>query len=163
MYHSKKFEVAFEDFAKFESYLREEGLERHLPFAQFRAWKGGKINEIDPRCAKTLIAGPQGESGADRNFNCTLELIAETNPYKERDLKLRLIFRGAPVEGVLVVAFNKTDPAQKIRLRTDKEGRVTLKLEKPGPWLVKAVHMIAAARLVRADWESFWASLTFER
>jgi hypothetical protein len=29
-------------------------------------------------------------------------------------------------------------------------------------WLVKAVHMVAAARFVRADWESFWASLTFE-
>lgn len=164
MYHSKKFEVSFDDFAKFESYLKDEGLERQLSFAQLRAGKGGKINEIYSRCAKTLIAGPQGETAAaERNFHCTLELVAESNPYRTDDLRLRLWYRDAPIEGVLVVAFNKSDPGQKIKVRTDNEGRVALKLTKPGIWLVKAVHMVVAARFIRADWESFWASLTFER
>jgi len=162
IYDSKKFDVAFEEFAKFESYLKDEGLERHVPFAKFRAGSGGKINEVYSRCAKALIAAPNGEAGTDHNFGCALELIAETNPYKQRDVKLRLLFRGAPVEGVLVVAFSKADPTNKIRLRTDKEGRVTLKLPQAGVWLVKAVHMVAAARFVRGDWESFWASVTFE-
>jgi len=29
-------------------------------------------------------------------------------------------------------------------------------------WLVKAVHMIPLPKDGDADWESFWASLTFE-
>jgi hypothetical protein len=28
-------------------------------------------------------------------------------------------------------------------------------------WLVKAVHMVPSPAGVQADWDSFWASLTF--
>ena len=164
IYHSKKFDVTFDDFRKFEDYLKEEGLERQMPLAKARAGSGGKIVEQYMRCAKALIAAPQGEAApADRNFGCTLELVAETNPYRDSDLRLRLLFRKAPVEGVLVVAFNKADPMSKLKARTDKEGRVALKLPTSGVWLVKAVHMVPQARFTRGDWESFWASLTFER
>jgi hypothetical protein len=31
-----------------------------------------------------------------------------------------------------------------------------------GVWLVKAVHMIPAKPGTNADWESYWASLTFD-
>jgi len=163
IYDSKKFEVSFDDFTKFADYLKDEGLERNLIVAKARAGGGGRINEMYSRCAKALIAGPQGDAApANHDFGCALELVAESNPFKERDLRLRLLFRGKPVEGVLIQAFSKADPTSKIRIRTDKEGRVAIKLPKGGVWLVKAVHMIPQARFIRGDWESFWASLTFE-
>ena len=34
-------------------------------------------------------------------------------------------------------------------------------LPRAGAWLIKAVHMIRAPSDAGADWESFWASLTF--
>ena len=40
---------------------------------------------------------------------------------------------------------------------------MTLALPKAGVWLVKSVQMVAAPTGVNADWESLWASLTFER
>lgn len=163
IYDSKKFNITFEDFNKFQDYLKDEGLERHMVVAKARAGNGGKIGEIYSRCAKTLIAGPQGETAnAGHDFHCALELVAESNPYQRRDLKLRLLFKGQPVEGVLVQAFTKADPGNKIRVRTDKDGRVALQLPQGGVWLVKAVHMVPQARFLRGDWESFWASLTFE-
>ena len=165
MYDSRKFDVTFDDFNKFEDYLKEEGLERQLAFARARG--AGKITEMYSRCAKALVAaGPQGESAlADRNFKCALELVAENNPYAMKpggELRLRLLFREQPVEGVLVVAFNKADPATKLKVRTDRDGRVVMPLGRAGVWLVKAVNMIVMPRLQRGDWESFWASLTFE-
>ena len=166
LYDSKKFDVAFDDFNKFRDYLKDEGLDRQLILAQAKYGKGGKILEIYSRCAKALIAGPQADAEApDRNFNCALELIPETNPYRlsgSGEVKLRLLYKNAPVEGVLVVAFNKADPLTKLKLRTDKDGRIAFNLPRPGVWLVKAVHMVVPARLIRGDWESFWASLTFE-
>ena len=39
---------------------------------------------------------------------------------------------------------------------------VLVGLVKGGVWLAKAVHMVVPPRLTRGDWESFWASLTFE-
>ena len=163
LYHSKKFDVTFDDFAKFESYLKDEGLERQMPIAKARAGNGGKIVERYMRCAKALIVAAADGAAVDRNFGCTLELIAESNPVRDADLRVRLLYKNAPVEGVLVVAFNKSEPANKLRARTDKDGRVTMKLPKNGVWLVKAVHMVPQARFIRGDWESFWASLTFER
>ena len=164
LYHSKKFDATFDDFRKFEDYLKEEGLERQIPLAKARAGNGGKIVEQYMRCAKALIAAPQGDtSTADRNFGCPLELIAETNPYRDSDLRVRLLYRNAAVEGVLVVAFSKADPSAKLKARTDRDGRVTMKLPAAGVWLVKAVHMVPQARFIRGDWDSYWASLTFER
>jgi uncharacterized GH25 family protein len=46
--------------------------------------------------------------------------------------------------------------------RSDKDGRVRFRLPRAGMWMVKAVHMIAAQPDAQADWQSFWASLTFD-
>jgi hypothetical protein len=40
-------------------------------------------------------------------------------------------------------------------------GQVRLPLAAPGEWLVKAVHMVALEGVPEADWQSYWASLTF--
>jgi hypothetical protein len=58
--------------------------------------------------------------------------------------------------------MNRSAPSEKLTARSDKEGRVTFRLPRSGMWLVKAVHMIPAPPDTKADWESFWASLTFE-
>jgi uncharacterized GH25 family protein len=78
-------------------------------------------------------------------------------------LRLQLRYLGRPLENALVVAFNKADPLTKLKARTDAAGHATFKLARPGVWLVTSVHMIPQPWYVRADWESFWASLTFER
>ena len=52
---------------------------------------------------------------------------------------------------------------EKLTARTNKAGRVNLTLPGGGGvWLVKAVHMVPAARETAAEWESLWASTTFE-
>lgn len=162
-YHSKEFDVTFDSFAEFEKYLVAEGLERNLALAGKR-WKLSRgVLELYTRCAKSLISGPRAEAdAADRVFGFPLELVAETNPYRQHDLHLRLLYRGRPLEGALVVAFNKAEPSAKLKARTDKEGRVTFTLPRAGVWLVTSVHMIPTPWYARADWESFWASLTFD-
>jgi uncharacterized GH25 family protein len=49
-----------------------------------------------------------------------------------------------------------------VRARTDAKGRVTLRLAHAGFWLIKAVHMEAAPADAGVDWESWWASITFD-
>ena len=94
-----------------------------------------------------------------------LELIPGENPYMltgGQILPVRLLYAGKPLQGALVTAFTKERPGAKISVRSDAKGRAALKIDRPGTWLVKAVHMIPASRESGADWESFWASLTFE-
>ena len=76
-------------------------------------------------------------------------------------VRLRLLFEGKPLAGALVTAIDR----EGIRLtaRSDAHGRVAIALPKPGVWLVKSVWMVPAPAGSDVDWESLWASLTFER
>ncbi|HEY0557816.1 MAG TPA: DUF4198 domain-containing protein [Thermoanaerobaculia bacterium] len=173
VYDSTRYPVAL-DAAKFETYLKEEGLEA-ISAARARQGKSAAgAKEVFSRCAKALLAvgggnGGNGGTGVgfDRVFGQRLELVAEKDPYALAgggELPVRLLYEGKPLAGALVMALQRGlpgAPATKVTARTDGRGRATLKLDRPGFWLVKAVHMIPAPADAGADWESFWASLTF--
>lgn len=155
--------VSFDTPEEFEQYLLKEGLERNLALHRRRHKAGKKIEESYFRCAKSLIAAGTAGDGADRILGFPLELVAETSPYRHPALRLRLLYEGKPLAGALVVAFNKAEPMAKLKARTDANGRVEFILPRSGVWLVTAVHMIPASFFSGYDWESLWASLTFER
>ncbi|MCR4332364.1 MAG: DUF4198 domain-containing protein, partial [Sulfuricaulis sp.] len=93
-----------------------------------------------------------------------IELVAEKSPYAGNGtIPFRLLYENRPLAGALVVAFNKAAPLDKLKARTDRDGRVVFNIQRPGIWLVTAVHMIPAPRGSDAQWESIWASLSFER
>jgi uncharacterized GH25 family protein len=163
-YQGKHNEIRFEDFALFEKYLREEGLE-HARERSRRLFEAKKsLLEHYTRYAKTLVGAGGGAGTADRVAGLPFELIPENNPYAgERTMTVRLLYRGKPLAGVLAIASRKESPAEKLRVRTGKDGRASFQLERAGVWLINAVHLVPAAPASGADWESFWASLTFER
>jgi len=151
---------------KFEDYLREEGLERIVELRARNGRSASPGRERFYRCAKALLnAGESKGETPSAPLGFTLELVPRTNPYATRaggKLPLTLLFRGKPIPNVLVVAINRQDPEKAVRARTDAKGEVTLPLARPGFWLVKAVHMEAATTGAGVDWESWWASLTFD-
>lgn len=151
---------------KFEQYLREEGLETVSALHAKRGRKDAPVKEVYSRCAKSLVAVGSGAGpGYDRSLGLPLELVPEANPYalkKGTELPVRLYYGGKPLAGALVVALQKGRPEPRLSARSDSQGRVRLRLDRPGVWLVKAVHMVPAPKETGADWESFWASLTFE-
>lgn len=147
------------DGPKFDAYLGEEGLEA---VRETRAGKPGMVREIYSRCAKSLLAVGEPGDGFDRVLGLELELVPEKNPYALKAgeaLPVRLLHRGKPLAGALVVAISRES---RIAVRSDAEGRAELHLDRSGLWLVKAVHMVPAPAGSSADWESLWASLTFD-
>ena len=151
---------------KFNQYLKEEGLDAVSAMRASRNETGAAAHELFSRCAKSLVfSGSPSEAQGDRPLGFTLELVAERNPYAlraDQDLPVRLTYENRPLAGALVVAMNRLNPAEKLSARTDKDGRVRFKLRPGGMWLIKAVHMVPAPAGTRAEWASFWASLTFE-
>jgi uncharacterized GH25 family protein len=170
VYDSSRYAVAL-DAVKFESYLKEEGLERIVALRARQEKSAAAAKEVFSRCAKALVAvgGASATTGPgyDRVLGQRLELVAEKNPYALAgggELPVRLLYEGKPLAGALVMALQRDRPDNlpgKVTARTDAKGRVTLKLDRPGFWLIKAVNMIPAPPDAGADWESFWASLTF--
>jgi uncharacterized GH25 family protein len=146
---------------KFEDYLRQEGLERIIAIRASRGESKQPSKEIFSRCAKALLvtAGAQPR-GFDRPIGLRLEIVTESDPINASTLRARLLYEGQPLEGALVIALH---PPERFSARTDGQGRVTLPIDVPGVWLIKAVHMIPAPPESGAQWESLWASFTFER
>lgn len=163
-YHSHP-SVVTEASQQFERYLAEEGLDA-IAAERARSGATDSVRELFSRCAKSLVlSGPAGADQADRALGFTLELVAERNPYGARagdELPVRLTYEGRPLAGALVVAINRDDPAGKLAARSDGDGRVRFVLPRGGFWLIKAVHMIPAPAGADAQWQSFWASLTFD-
>ena len=168
---------------KFDAYLQEEGLDAILAL---RAGGGDAARagtrEQFQRCAKSLLmVGAPAETQSDRVLGCPLELMVERNPYLPGaldELPVRLSYEGRPLPGALVVALRSTGAGtvERVAARSDADGRVRLRLQAGGLWLVKAVHMVPMPAVTGrtagaqppadadppADWSSHWASVTFE-
>jgi uncharacterized GH25 family protein len=151
---------------KFEKYLTDEGLDGILKARASRGERGKPGREVFSRCAKSLVAGDgSGQGGFDRVLGLTLEIVADSSPLKIRPggkMPFRILYEGKPLSGALVKAIALEDPDNTLAARSDSRGRVTFALARQGAWLVKAVHMVPAPPETGADWESLWASLTFE-
>jgi uncharacterized GH25 family protein len=149
--------------AKFEEFLHAEGLESIRAVRARRGQTQMPDRERFYRYAKAFIQAGDGKAtGYARPFGYRYELIPETNPLAGQ-LVVRAMFEGKALAGALVTAMPQQNPAQRITARTDRDGRVRFDLPGGGVWLIKSVQMVAAPAGSNADWESLWASLTFER
>jgi uncharacterized GH25 family protein len=146
---------------QFSAYLKEKGLEQILTLRERRGESRRDARDAYSRHAKALVR--VGESGelVDRAIGLRLELIAALE--RTGDARsFRLLHEGKPLANALVTATLLGAAASDRHARTDQHGRVTLSLRTAGAWRIDAVHMIEARDAVAADWESRWASLTFE-
>lgn len=164
---------------KFISYLEERGLDQIKRLRETRGETGKEVHEIYSRSAKSILqVGDSASSGWSAALGLDLELTPGENPYaltwSEADksfspLSIVLSFHDKPLVNALVSAINldapprdESDVSNSLRGRTDENGRVQLRLPRAGRWLVASVHMRALEVQDQADFESFWASLSFE-
>ena len=151
--------------AKFNDYLKDEGLDTILAERTRLKTADKSARELFTRCAKTLVlAGPAHRDQRDQPLGFPLELLSETNPYMLApgdEFTFTLRYRERPLEDALVTAIRRQD-GQRLSVRSDAAGRARFVLPAGGGWLIKSVHMTAAPANTNADWVSYWASLTFE-
>lgn len=167
-YRSHPSEITL-DGATFARYLAEEGLDAVLAERERRGESGAPARERFARCAKALVrVGDAADTTVyTRRVGLPLEIVPEEDPTRPAgpggaERPFRLLHRGAPLAGAVVVAIPADRAGERVAARSDGEGRVRLRLSGAGPWLVKSVHMVPARAGSGADWESAWASLTFE-
>ncbi len=166
-YHSNENRITFVDWEKFTSYLAYEGLNAVAARHDARGLPRDRIREIYIRCAKTLVNVGPDATGQDRATGMPLELVAQQNPgtiSPGEDMRFRLLWQGAPQPDTQVALFAKGSEgaeANRTLTRTDADGYASFTLPATGTYLASAVHMIKPAADSKADWQSYWASLTF--
>ncbi|MCB1547168.1 MAG: DUF4198 domain-containing protein [Hyphomicrobiaceae bacterium] len=162
-YQSRNDSVTFKTWKEFRSYLADEGLE-HIE-AQHVALKLplAGIAEHYIRCAKTLIR-VDGAPLADRHFGMPVELLVERVELVSGDdakVEVRLLHDGKPAREALVKVFRGKAPRDVLRLRTNGEGRVVVRLARADTYLLNAVVMRPPKAGMKEHWLSLWASTTF--
>lgn len=149
------------DAAKFDGYLVEEGLERIRERRARDKQSAEPGREAFRRCAKTLLrVGDTGSTPQDRALGLPLEVVLVTWSDEDRLATFEIRHLGEPLADTLVCALRQG--AEAIARRSDADGRVRFELDTAGPWIVDTVHMVDAPPSTGADWDSLWASLTFE-
>lgn len=155
------------DQRKFESYLKEEGLEWVAAWRQDHneAHKPGR--ERYTKHAKSLIVAGAPDDGWQVRLGLDLEFIPESDPAKLKPgerLPVQLLWRGKPAANVRVERAWAAGTQHGVGIvgRTDANGRLAVPVDKAGRWRIHAVAMERVADNQEVDWESFWATLTFE-
>lgn len=167
--------------ADFDAYLALEGLDGARAARAKLGASAGPGRERYARCAKTWIAGepaaPPGAARALAPVGLPLEIVPLADPAAGRTLAVRVLWHGEPLAGALVRAWNtplgpswaprgaaaRDSVGPSGEARTDARGEARLTVDGPGEWLLSTVHMVPCAERHQADWESWWASLTFGR
>lgn len=148
---------------EFTAYLKEEGLSDIL--ARRNPKTPGRERYM--RSIKTLIQ--VGERITDiplKPNSQRLEIVPLQNPLRLKPgyvLIVQLLFDGFPLMHRQIQAYH----LEKGKLiaqsqRTDGQGKAFFRLDQPGFWLIRTVHMRPCKQNCREiDWESFWSSLSF--
>lgn len=149
---------------KFEDYLREDGI--GYVIAE-RAKLGESLKEGRERYSRfiksLLQVGDRRDETYKKSVGLKLEITPLENPYSKKvgdSLSFQIMFNGKPLAGRTVFADNRESATQK--MITDRDGKITMKLEQGRLWLVRLVYMQrCTADCGEADWESFWSAFSF--
>ena len=150
----------------FNAYLKEDGLPDILEARRAANELGKGARE---RYSKHVKAVFQVGDARTLDYAFVLgypaEIVPLGNPYAagRTSLRVRCLVDGKPSANQ-VVLWGGGGAAAERSTRTDSAGVAEVILDAPGRWYVKFVHMERANRsaLAGLDYESKWATLTFE-
>lgn len=150
--------------AKFEAYLRDEGLTPAIEARAKAGLAGRDGDERYSRAAKALVlAGEGGGEAATQAVGLPLEITPLANPYAQPDwLPVRVTYEGRPLAGALVKLTELADDAKPAaEARTDAGGEAVFAMPAKGDWRLAVVWTKPLGPDEDADFETTFSSLTF--
>ncbi len=152
---------------KFLSYLKEEGLTEIIDWRQQHSESKKPGRERYSKYAKSLVVVGTADDSYRRTLGFPIEIIPESNPsllHPGDKLPVQVLLRGKPIADLQVESAWSGDGKKEVVVvgRTDAQGRISVPIGTAGKWRLHALKMERCTEPVVADWESFWASLTFE-
>lgn len=151
---------------KFLEYLKEDGLQNAIDFRSQHNESDSAGKELYQRCAKTIFqVGTAHDPSFAKNCRLPLEFIPQLNPYglkKGQELRIRLFYQNTPVQNTGVKLWHRVNgKTQEETLTTDDQGDVVFTPSLLGRYMVSCVKMTRLDTASSANWQSYWASLTW--
>jgi uncharacterized GH25 family protein len=157
----------------FMAYLRHDGVLDTLKVFK----KENKLAEVQERYSKHIRSivqvGNKRTPDHKTKLGYPVEIIPDQNPYELRfghKMSFQVLFKGKPAANQPVRAsyegFHGHDASgghiNSYDLRTDADGRASFLLNNKALWYISLIHMEEKPDDPDVDYESNWATLTFE-
>lgn len=155
------------DAQKFEDYLREDGMEYVIGEREKLGERAMEGRERYSRFIKTILqVGERRGVTYKKKVGLKMEIIPLENPYSKKrgdQLKLQILFDGKPLADKSVFADSRDgEQSTNQKLKTDSNGKIVVKLERSGVWLIRLVFMRRCEQdCAETDWESYWGAFSF--
>lgn len=153
--------------AKFDGYLEHKGLDSIIEWRKQHGEAAKPGREIYSKYVKALgyVGAPSGDAG--KPLGLAIEIVPLANPYTLRagePLPVRVLVRGKPQAGLAIEISHsgKEGVAHKPVVRTNAKGEAQVPAIGAGLWKLHTIFMERLPAGKEAEWESLWASLTFE-
>ncbi len=159
---------------EFNDYLAHDGVIDVLADRELNGKMGDEATERYSKHVKALVQVGETRSAAfSHALGYGAEFIPLQNPYElgvGDELEVRFVRSGQPVANQLIYAshegFHGHDAAGEhtvaVTRRTDAQGVARIPLSDAGRWFIRAIHMVETTSEADVDYESNWATLTFE-
>ena len=160
--------------ADFNEYLVHDGIADVIERREAAGKTNDDATERYSKHVKALVQVGDARSGQwAHELGYPVELVPLGNPYElgaGDELRVRFLRAGEPVANQLVYAnyegHHVHDEAgehvEAVTARTDGDGVATIPLSGTGRWYVRTIHMAERTGEAEVDYESNWATLTFE-
>ena len=154
--------------ADFNGYLEVDGIPDVL---EARRRDGELEVDVWERYGKHIKAivqvGDTPSDGYDIKLGYPAEIVPLSNPYELNvgdEIVVQCLVDGKPVSGQLVLAggHGANGAIHETEGRTDGYGNITVRISESGRWFVKFINMVKMPNDPDVDYESKWATLSFE-
>lgn len=151
---------------KFNAYLEEDGLNDAIAYRNQHHQTDSTGYEYYQRCAKAIIqVGKTRDNTYKATTGMPVDIIPQYNPYSlnnEDSIRVKILFEKNPLQNALVKVWHRqNDTTIKKEMLTDENGEIVFPVITSGRWMVSTVKMIRLENDSRADWQSYWGSLTW--
>lgn len=151
---------------KFKAYLQEDGLQAALDFRNKHNETDSAGKEYYQRSVKTLL---QYGTAATQTYrtptHLPLDLIPLVHPYQlgsDDTMRLRVLFKNQPIAGIKLRTWHRLAGMVTENVwYTNAAGEVRFPFRRAGEWMASCVHVIRLDDDPKAQWQSYWGSITW--
>ena len=159
---------------EFNEYLVHDGIVDMIEQREAAGMTDNDATERYSKHVKAVVQVGDVRSGEWANeLGYPVEFIPLQNPYElgvGDELQVRFLRAGMPVADQLVYGSYEghhghdeaAEHMEAVTTRTDADGVATIPLSGTGRWYVRTIHMVETTSEPDVDYESNWATLTFE-
>lgn len=150
----------------FQTYLKEDGLQNAFDFRAKNGLSDSIGREYYKRSVKTIFqVGATKDSTYKNKTGLPLDIIPLYHPYslkKGQALPVKILFKDSVLANNMVKIWHKLNGKTEMKdLYTDENGRLLVPVSLSGQWMLSVVKMEALSDTSKADWQSYWGSLTW--